>query len=42
MENKEEIFEEIGELANYIEDEDYIEKEYVLEKLAYIQSLINY
>lgn len=40
MENLQEIFEEIGELANYIEDEDYIEKEYVLEKLAYIQGLI--
>lgn len=39
-ENKEEIFNRIGELANYIEDADYIEKEYILEELASIQSIL--
>lgn len=41
MKNKEYTFNEIGELANYIEDADFLEKEYILEKLAEIQAFIN-
>lgn len=37
IEDKETIFDMIAELCDYIEDNDYIEKEYILEKLATMQ-----
>lgn len=40
-ENKEAIYSMIAELHEYIQDGDYIEKEYILEKLEEIQALCN-
>ena len=37
-EDKEVIFDEIASLYEYIEDEDFLDKNYILEQLAKIQS----
>lgn len=37
-EDKEVIFDEIAELYEYIEEEDFLDKDYILEQLASIQS----
>lgn len=39
LSNMNEIYERIAELYDDIQDGDYIEKEYILEKLAEIQNL---
>ena len=39
QDNMNDIYKMIAELCDYIQDSDYVENEYILEKLAEIQAL---